>query len=310
MINYLKMKAPGDYRPTWRGGVIQIHITRACDLSCNNCTQGSNLAGKPVMITLENFEKAVKSLSGYHGVVGIFGGNPVLHPKFKDICEILKSYIPFENRGLWSNNLRGFGKICRETFNPAFSNLNVHCDRDAYNEMKRDWPECNPIGLHDSRHSPPYVAMKDVIDDQSHMEELIENCDINKLWSAMTCQVNGKLYAYFCEIAGAQAMLTNDESTGLLVDDYPNWWKLPIANYVHQVDKHCFNCGIPLKGRGALAITDKLSHASKTWLPIYKLKNNNSVVEVTKRAQLGGSLNRATDYINNAKPPALFYPEY
>ena len=58
------------------GGVMQIHITRACDLACFGCTQGSNLAGKVTMITPENFEKACASLVDYFGVVGIFGGNP------------------------------------------------------------------------------------------------------------------------------------------------------------------------------------------------------------------------------------------
>src|SRR5690348_9139192 len=103
------MKAPNDYRPTWRGGVIQIHITRACDLACTGCTQGSNLAGKPVVMPVELFEQACESLVGYEGVVGIFGGNPTLHPRFEAICATLRKYIPFEQRGLWSNNLNGHG---------------------------------------------------------------------------------------------------------------------------------------------------------------------------------------------------------
>jgi hypothetical protein len=45
------MKAPGDTRPTWRNGVIQIHVTRTCDLSCSHCTQGSNFGGKPTIMT-------------------------------------------------------------------------------------------------------------------------------------------------------------------------------------------------------------------------------------------------------------------
>src|SRR5262245_40683977 len=127
-LNLSKMKAPNDARPTWRGGVLQIHITRACDLACTACTQGSNLGGKPTIMTLENFERACESLRGYNGVVGIFGGNPTLHPKFKAICEILTRIIPYEQRGLWSNNLREHGGLCRRTFNPSVSNLNVHAD--------------------------------------------------------------------------------------------------------------------------------------------------------------------------------------
>jgi hypothetical protein len=58
-----KMVAPGDRRPTkWRGGVIQIHVTRACDLACYNCTQGSNLAGRVPFMSPAHFEQAVLSL--------------------------------------------------------------------------------------------------------------------------------------------------------------------------------------------------------------------------------------------------------
>src|SRR5437879_4220489 len=121
-----KMLAPGDKRPTWGNGIIQICVTRACDLSCINCTQGSNLAGKPMIMSIEQFAIAVDSLSDYYGVVGVFGGNPTMHPQFDSLCEILHSKREQHLCGLWSNNLRGYGKLCRKVFNPEYSNLNVH----------------------------------------------------------------------------------------------------------------------------------------------------------------------------------------
>ncbi len=309
MNKYKNMKAPGDKRPTWMNGIIQVHITRACDLSCVACTQGSNLGGKPVMITLDNFEQAVISLKDYFGVVGIFGGNPTMHPEFAKICGILTKHIPKERRGLWSNNLRGYGEICRMTFNPAVSNLNVHTNREAFHEMKRDWPECNPIGLYDSRHSPPYVSMRDLGYTDEQIVYLINNCDINQLWSAMICQVNGNLRAYFCEIAGAQAMLHGDDSTGHHVD--MNWWRKPISDFENQIEKHCFDCGVPLRGKGDLAVTGKVEFVSKTHLPIYKLKKSDrTLIVVDRKEQLGGNVGRATDYINNGKPPSHMFPEY
>jgi organic radical activating enzyme len=298
------MKAPGDKRPTWLGGVLQIHITRACDLSCTGCTQGSNLAGKPTVMSLENFEQACISLKDYHGVVGIFGGNPTMHPKFKEICEILSDVIPFEHRGLWSNNLRGYGELCRKVFNPSVSNLNVHTSQAAYNEMKRDWPESNPIGLdYDSRHSPPFVAMQDLDIPIEKQWELIQKCDVNQLWSAMICQFRGELRGFFCELAGAQSMLheadPNYPDTGLKV--FPGWWRLPIDSFEDQIYKHCFECGIPLKGQGDLAVNGKLEHVSKTHARIYQLKKiqSRTVRLVEKLSDLGGTVNRATDYIQN-----------
>lgn len=314
MSLYNNMKAPNDKRPTWRGGIIQIHVTRACDLSCTGCTQGSNLGGKPTIITLDNFELAVKSLIGYEGVIGIFGGNPCIHPKFPELCEILEKYIPFEQRGLWSNNLNGHGKLCRKIFNPAVSNLNVHCSKEAYFEMKQDWPECNPIGMNDSRHSPPYVALKDIKDlDDKTRWELINNCDINQLWSAMICQFRGELRAFFCEIAGAQSMLHENDAnypdTGLSILD--GWWQRPIEHFEHQIRQHCFDCGIPLKGKGDLAIEGEKEFVSKTHLSIYKLKKDKELVLVDSLRQLGGKVNRATDYIQNGlTPQGQWMPEY
>lgn len=85
------MIAPSQRRPAvYRGGIIQIHVTRACDLSCAHCSQGSNLAGKPVMITPDEFDQACASLETYWGVVGMFGGNPTMHPHFDVLCEIMR----------------------------------------------------------------------------------------------------------------------------------------------------------------------------------------------------------------------------
>lgn len=226
-----RMVAPGQLRSSkpYRGGVIQIHLTRSCDKSCFGCTQGSNLAGKTSFMSLDHFEEALTSLQGYWGVVGLFGGNPALHPEFEAICLLLRKYIPFEQRGIWSNNPLGKGKMMRETFNPRYSNLNVHLDQKAYDEFRRDWPESIVVGLHqDSRHSPPWVAMKDVdklpVFDANHnligtMENteenrynLITDCDINQRWSAMIGVFRGKLRAWFCEVAGAQSIMHQDDT--------------------------------------------------------------------------------------------------
>ena len=127
-----RMISPGMKRPhIWRQGVLQVHVTRACDKACFGCTQGSNLGGKPVMIDPEHFEEALLSVEGYFGVVGVFGGNPAMHPKFDVLCEMLRKHVPFEQRGLWCNHPRGKGDVMRRTFNPKVSNLNVHLDREA-----------------------------------------------------------------------------------------------------------------------------------------------------------------------------------
>lgn len=250
-----RMVPPGMRRPGKLGGfggVIQIHLTRACDKACYGCTQGSNLAGKTHFMSPEHFEQAVASLAGYFGVVGIFGGNPALHPQFEGLCEILRKYIPRERRGLWCNHpvTPERARVMRETFNPAVCNLNVHLDRKAYEMFREHWPEARPFGLdQDSRHAPPFVAMRDVLRkpckcvtddfpgnheypyppcpwglcdgsgevyDESRAWELISACPINQHWSAAIGVFRGQLRAWFCEIAMAQSILHQDEP------DYPD----------------------------------------------------------------------------------------
>lgn len=301
------MISPGERRPSiWRGGVMQIWVTRACDKACFACTQGSNLSGKPGMISLEHFEQACQSLEGYFGVVGIFGGNPVLHPKFEDLCKIYEKYFPYEQRGIWCNHPKGKGGLLRKTFNPSVSNLNVHLDKEAYSEFSRDWPESVPIlkGLEgDSRHSSPFVAMLDVISDEEERWKLIAECDINKYWSAMLCVVRGELRGYFCEIAGSQAMLHQEDEDypDLGVEPSPGWWRLGMNDFADQVDFYCHRCGIPMRAKGELAITGTTEYVSAVHKLIYKPKiKNRTVLNVINTRQIGlHKLKRSTEYIKN-----------
>lgn len=325
----ISMKAPRDRRsPTtaWgTGGVLQICVTRSCDMACFGCTQGSNLQGKKWMMSVEQFSTAVQSLKTYFGIVGVFGGNPALHPQFDQLCEVMREHIAFTQRGLWCNHPRGNGKYMRGVFNPFHSNLNVHLSRDAYDEFVRDWPECAPVlkGLDpewpeaqvitdlqqrafrvgDARHSPVYVAMKDVIMDEEERWRLIGNCDVNQYWSAMINVFRGELRGWFCEIAGAQAVLHQDEPNypDLGVPINNEWWNRGMDSFDAQVRFHCENCGFPLRGYGDLAIGGKKEQVSKTHENIYKPKNKLREVElVTELYQLKpNALMRGTDYVQN-----------
>ena len=350
-----KMVPPGQVRPNKpRGGVIQILVTSSCNLSCFGCTQASNLSRKPWYMTPDQFETACKSLAGYWGIIGTFGGSPCLSPHFNDYCEILRSHFPKDQCGLWANALFGKGAEARKTYNPSVSNLNVHLDQKAYDEFKRDWPESRPFGLHqDSRHSPPFVAMRDVLKkpcpdcngtgrhdpdvpvsydpefqrceccnggkvyDESLAWELISKCPINQHWSALVGVFRGELRAWFCEIAGAQSILHQDdpdypdtgirpsiEPTGRDTDNWQPWWTLPMQSFISQVRKHCHDCGVPMQGYGQLAqgSEDQPEQVSKTHADLYNPKRKGRTVElVVFREQLGKTLALATDYLGNAK---------
>lgn len=302
-------------RGIWRQGVMQICLLRSCDQACFNCTQGSNLRGKPQRMSVDQFAKAVDSLGPdgkhppYFGVVGIFGGNPALHPQFEQICEVLRnSWVPKEQRGIWCNNPFGKAGIMRETFNPAHSNLNVHLSQKAYDEFARDWPECERyLKGHDtdSRHSPVFVSMSDVIDDKAERWRLISGCDINREWSAYIATFRGELRAWFCEIAGAQARLHEDDpeypDTGLPVTK--GWWRQSMQAFAGQVRYHCHRCGVPLRGHGQKALGGTVEQTSREHWAVYLPKIKGRPVQIVEQREdvQEGALKRMTAYIENGR---------
>lgn len=310
------MIAPGQKRPSiWRSGIIQIMITRACDLSCHHCSQGSNLAGKPAMMSPDQFAQACDSLAGYFGVVGMFGGNPALHPKFDTLCSIMRDKIPYLQRGLWCNNLNGHGESARITFNPRHSNLNVHLASDAYGEFSESWPESIPYlkGLTvDSVHSSPWVSMTDIGIPEEKRWELIGECDINRYWSALIGVIRGELRAFFCEIAYAQAALheqnQNWAGTGRPMPDtghdvVPGWWRRPMEMFRDQVETHCHHCGIPMRREGQQAIGGEQEEFSQTHWPIARPKVRERQVNLIESiGMMGRRAEPATNYLPGTTP--------
>ena len=301
-----KMIPPGRPRKgKFRSGVIQIHLTRACDLSCCNCTQGSQFGGKSPMISPEVFEVAVESLKGYFGVVGIFGGNPAIHPQFEYLCEILRKHIPREQCGLWCNNPLGKGKAMRLTFNPSISNLNCHMKPEAFSEFKRDWPESCPFGLAgDSSHSPVHVSMEKLVPSEEERWNLISDCDINKHWSAMICQFRDEPRAFFCEVAGGQAVLNQFNpdypDTGVKVD--AEWWKQPMKHFEDQVLTHCHQCSVPLRLKGSLAQTDSVTQISEEYSHLKLKGSGKQLIQLNTPEDVDSKrVSKVTHYMQNAE---------
>lgn len=255
------MKSPGQYREKiWRGRVLQIKWGTPCNLACANCTAEVNHIKEMKRgwwMTPNQLRLALRSLKGFAGVIGAFGGNCCMHPQFEEMCQVLVEEVPDKDqRGLWSNNLCGHGKLCREVFSPSHSNLNVHQVQRAYDEIARDWPEAiaaRPQFMHDSLHKPSMhgswrVALQDVIPDERKRWDLIKKCDVNQTWSAEITLVHGELRAFFCEYAATRGELHDvygEEDVGLPLTD--GWWAKPMEFFSKQICHHCHKCGAPLK---------------------------------------------------------------
>lgn len=207
-------------KPIYDAGTIQIEVTNACNLSCSNCTRFVGHHPKPYYMDLDVVRAAIESLDGFQNCIGLMGGEPTIHPQFSDICRMFKEMIPdAKRRGLWTNGCKWkkYEIIIMDTFLPEFIAYNDHQNTD--------------VGTHQIL----LIAAKDVIEDEDYMWELIDNCWIQKRWSASITPKG----AFFCEVAAAQDHLFNGPG------GYPiekGWWEKNPEQFQDQVKRYCPNC--------------------------------------------------------------------
>lgn len=282
---------PHNLLPPKAKGILQVIVTNRCDVHwCSNCTQMIPHQRERFDMTPANFRKAVRSLRDYPGIVGMFGGNPVLHPQFDDLCRIFQEERADKRlRGLWTNNLLDKVDIAKETF--GHWNLNAHGNERAAAQMKQHLPHRLVWGDGKTNaHAPVMVAAKDLIDDEQAMWATIEGCDINREWSGAVTQRNGELRAYFCEVAAAWDNVY-DEDNGLPV--YDGWWREGMDAFTAQARRWCPDCGVSLRMKG---------HDDTAWT--YDVSETHAAtVTLTAKGRpvvlhdsIGETTPRATDY--------------
>jgi hypothetical protein len=226
---------------------IHVEITNACNLVCSNCTRFVGHHKKPFFMDLEMVSKAIDSLEinssdGFPGYIGIMGGEPTLHPKFHDICVMLQEKVADKNRRqLWTNGFKW--EKHENVIYDTFYKHNV-----IYNDHK------SPEGVH----QPLLLAAKDLVEDEKYMWELIDECWIQKRWSASITPKGG----FFCEVAAAQDYLFDGPG------GYPlekGWWRKTPADFQDQVQRYCQNCSaaVPMPRPKANGAKDLVSPSNQ-----------------------------------------------
>jgi hypothetical protein len=169
---------------------------------------------------LETFEKAALSLEDFPGTVGIMGGEPTLHPQFPEILAAYSKIIRQKyRRGLWTNGLH-YDKY-KELIEDVFDKQTV-----VFNDHNPSVPDY---------HQPLLIASKDVVPDYDERKKLIDNCWVQRRWSASITPKG----AFFCEVAAAQDHLF-DGPGGWDVE--PDWWDKRPEEFQDQVERYCHNC--------------------------------------------------------------------
>lgn len=244
---------------------IQIDITNACHLHCSNCTRLLDHVKKRFVMSPECFEEACKALArfpydsdpcpqGRRKVVGMIGGEPLMHPQFPELVDIMIKYFPdVRHRGLWTS------KDWMSESHPIWGTHKDQVFKLLYEDNKlRGYLNWNMHKEHQNvHHQPMLVSVSDVVKDEKHKWELIENCWVQREWSPT---ITDKGF-FFCEVAGAidqvfglnVGLPITEESwkeditfvTGL------NGQRLPVGKYMDQINECCQRCGacVPMKAR-------------------------------------------------------------
>jgi len=78
--------------PLRRRNTLQVFITNACNLSCEGCFAESTIKENNLHMRIEEYEKAIANFLKKGGKqINLLGGEPLIHPKLKEIMAINKS---------------------------------------------------------------------------------------------------------------------------------------------------------------------------------------------------------------------------
>jgi hypothetical protein len=205
-------------KPIKNKWTIQIEVTNACANECVNCSRFVGHYKNPYYMDLDLVEKAIDSLQGFRGGIGIMGGEPTIHPSFAAICDLMRRKVPPHKRLLWTAGYdwNKFKKIIKKTFGNNVI-YNDHSDTTQ-------------------KHHPMLLSISDVINDKEYMKKSVDNCWVDRRWSA---SINPK-GCFFCEIAAAMDVLFEGPG-GHPIER--GWWEKGPEEFIDQQERYCYQCG-------------------------------------------------------------------
>jgi hypothetical protein len=214
-------------KPIYDAWCVQIDITNCCFKSCLYCSRYNRHLRKDQRrhMTMEQFITALDSLKHWPTMIGIIGGEPLLHPQFVEFCEEIKMRFPKQKMGLWTSGPKSYQpniKLITETF--GFIAYNEHSQKQ----------------LNTCKHQPLTVAMNEVILDEDLRKQLIDDCWVQRTW----CATINHFGAYFCEVAAAYDVLMNEGINAWPVT--PDWWRKTPDQFQNEVGKFCHTCGMAI----------------------------------------------------------------
>lgn len=244
--------------------------------ACSNCTRLLGHEKRRFIMTPDQFRdcllvardflyRSPPDAQGRSKVLGIFGGEPLMSPYFAEYVNIFCTLVPeSKHRGLWTS-------VDWKTYKGKYGDAKPLVERLLGNDGYLNW------NMHTEEqhceHHPVLLAIGDVIKNEKQKWNLINECWLNRDWSAAySLDANGEIRFYFCEIASSFDRVMNLNSGLPVIHDVWNHdlWFVPNARgvlvpqgvYANQIFSTCTRCGqaLPLRGgRRDLDNTDDIS---------------------------------------------------
>jgi hypothetical protein len=250
-----------------RQGRIQIEITNFCPTAnCSNCSRFCPLIKRPFFMDIETFQRAVDSMAGYDGMLGIMGGEPTLHPGFAEFVRYYRDhwegFVP-QTKG--REPIRRFADY--HTSNLAstdgqrcglWTSLGIGYAR--HYELIQDTFGYQCVNTHHNaaKHQALLVTRRELGIPEPIWRRLRDACWIQRLWSSSITPKG----CYPCEIMAALDMLydqiPDDERARLGIPKSggwpiePGWWRREPSDFGAMLD-WCELCGAALGTPARLA---------------------------------------------------------
>ncbi len=243
------MKSPAEMR------IILIDITNACVQQCSNCTRFCGHHKKPFFMDYETFCRAVDSLDGFPGTVGIIGGEPTIHPDFERMAKYLgEKRGPKTDFSLYRPQ-KHFMDAVHDVEMSHTEIVPCGCEEkrlvygggvwsvmgDGYKkhyEVIQDIAKYQALNDHSNPmyHKPALITRKELGISDEEWPAIRDNCWVVDVWSANVTPKG----AFFCEVAGCLDMLFDGPGGW---DIEPGWWKRTPDQFGDQL-KWCELCGM------------------------------------------------------------------
>ena len=228
-----------------------IDITNKCHIGdCSYCSRYIRHIPqeKRYEMSLEDIDKALDAYKGMRGLIGIMGGEPLTHPKFAEICELIRLKYPPEKMHLFTSinpNLSKFRDEVYKTFRHVAVNEHTMFQ--------------NSVGLH----QPFTLAVRDMVENEELRIELIKDCWFGKNW----CGTVTPLGAYHCEIGASIAYALGVKGW----DVEPRWWE---RGDIGEQEMFCQLCGacIPMERQAPVNKKQKMS------VSVYQILSENDLI--------------------------------